>query len=123
MGPRRGCQLLWNTARNAMAHYQVARKRQPPRSHPPLRRFGAALYSRAMKLGNVARVVTVAAACMAALGSATSNSNKQPDPAQQQGANMNPPPPQDMDPNRALGLWRSTFGAVKIEADTAHGGV
>jgi hypothetical protein len=28
-----------------------------------------------------------------------------------------------MDPARALGLWRSTFGAVKIEADNSHGGV
>jgi hypothetical protein len=74
-----------------------------------------------MNLGNIARVVTVAAACMAALGSATSNRNS---PAvQPQGQNMSPPPPQEMDPSRSLGLWRSTFGAVKIEADNARGGI
>jgi hypothetical protein len=28
-----------------------------------------------------------------------------------------------MEPDRALGLWRSTFGAVKIEADGSHGGL
>ena len=28
-----------------------------------------------------------------------------------------------MDPARALGLWRSTFGAVKIEADNSKGGL
>src|SRR5262245_29527121 len=121
MGPRRGCHLLWNTARNAMAHYQVARKRQPPASQHPLRHFGAALYSSTMNLGNIARVVAVAAACLAALGSATSNNNS---PAvQPQNANMSPPPPQEMDPARSLGLWRSTFGAVKIEADNTRGGI
>src|SRR5262249_54748757 len=34
-----------------------------------------------------------------------------------------PPPPQQMEPTRALGLWRSTFGAVKIEADDSKGGL
>jgi hypothetical protein len=28
-----------------------------------------------------------------------------------------------MEPTLALGLWRSTFGAVKIEADNSHGGL
>jgi hypothetical protein len=28
-----------------------------------------------------------------------------------------------MEPDRALGLWRSTFGAVKIEPDGSHGGL
>jgi hypothetical protein len=74
-----------------------------------------------MNLGNIARVVTVTAACLAAAGSATSNSNNPP--AQPQGMNTSPPPPQDMEPSRALGLWRSTFGAVKIEADNARGGI
>lgn len=74
-----------------------------------------------MNLGNIARVVTVTAACIAAVGSATSNNNS---PASQpQAANMSPPPPQEMEPSRALGLWRSTFGAVKIEADNSHGGI
>src|SRR4051794_5444096 len=71
----------------------------------------------AMNLGNIARVLTVATACLAAAGSATSNNNS---PAvQPQTANTSPPPPQAMDPARALGLWRSTFGAVKIEADSS----
>jgi hypothetical protein len=74
-----------------------------------------------MNLGNLARVVTVAAACLAAVGSATSNSTP---PAQQpQTAQTSPPPPQDMEAGRALGLWRSTFGAVKIEADNSKGGI
>jgi hypothetical protein len=114
---------VWNTARNAMAHYQVARKRQPPTSHQTLRHIGAALYSLAMNLGNIARVVMVAAACLAALGSATSSSTNNSPAVQPQNANMSPPPPQEMDPARALGLWRSTFGAVKIEADNTKGGI
>jgi hypothetical protein len=66
-------------------------------------------------------VVTVAAACFAAVGSATSNSSA---PAQQpQTAQTSPPPAQDMEAGRALGLWRSTFGAVKIEADNSKGGI
>lgn len=74
-----------------------------------------------MNLGNFARVLTVAAACLAAVGSATSSSNT---PAvQPYNANMSPPPPQEMDPSRALGLWRSNFGAVKIEADNSRGGI
>ncbi|NVB84692.1 MAG: hypothetical protein HOV81_40345 [Kofleriaceae bacterium] len=73
-----------------------------------------------MNLGNLARVVTVAAACLAAVGSATSNSNP---PAVTPQPNNSPPPPQEMDAARALGLWRSTFGAVKIEADNSHGGI
>ena len=112
---------MWKTARSARGHYQVDRKRQPPRQHDPLRFLDAALYSAAMNLGNVARVVTVAAACFAAVGSATSNSNSQPQ--QPQTAQTNAPPPQEMEAARALGLWRSTFGAVKIDADNAHGGI
>ena len=74
-----------------------------------------------MKLGNVARVIAVAAMCLAAAGSATSTNNS---PASApQSANMSPPPPQQMDSSRALGLWRSTFGAVKIEPDNNKGGL
>ena len=51
---------MWKTARSARGHYQVDRKRQPPRQHDPLRFIDAALYLAAMNLGNVARVVTVA---------------------------------------------------------------
>ncbi len=39
------------------------------------------------------------------------------------GADQGPPPAQQMEPDRALGLWRSTFGAVKIEPDTSKGGL
>ena len=80
-----------------------------------------------MSLGNVARVVAVLAAVVAAAGSATSESSKpvagQPP---QYGANTaanQPPPPQQMEPSASLGLWRSNFGAVKIEADNSKGGL
>lgn len=33
-----------------------------------------------------------------------------------------PPPPMAMSPDTALGLWKSSFGAVKIERDDAAGG-
>jgi hypothetical protein len=74
-----------------------------------------------MNLGNVARVALVAASCLAAVGSASSNSNTAADP--QASAQQGPPQPQQMDAQHALGLWRSTFGAVKIDADGAHGGI
>ena len=73
-----------------------------------------------MNFGNVARVLTIAAACFAAVGSATSNTNNGP-AAQQQSQMNSPPPPQQMESTRALGLWRSTFGAVKIGPDDSHG--
>jgi hypothetical protein len=78
-----------------------------------------------MTLGNVARVVAVLAACAAAVGSATSTSNNQnPPPAAPQAQPLgSPPPQQQMEAARALGLWRSTFGAVKIEADERKGGL
>ncbi len=81
----------------------------------------AAVYWAAMKLGNLARMATLVAACVAAIGSASSSSQNQ---AQQpQTAQLNPPPAQDMEAGRSLGLWKSTFGAVKVEADNAHGGL
>lgn len=79
-----------------------------------------------MTLGNVARIAAVLAACAAALGSATSRSSSQgaqPPPPQEGQALGGPPPAQQMDPGTALGLWRSTFGAVKIEADSSKGGL
>ena len=48
--------------------------------------------------------------------SASSSSNKQPEPQYGQS-----PPPQQMDLTRALGLWKSSFGAVKIEEDISKG--
>lgn len=78
-----------------------------------------------MTLANVARVVAVLAACAAAVGSASSSSNTPSPPAGAPQAQPlgSPPPPQGMDPGQALGLWRSTFGAVKIEADSSKGGL
>ena len=78
-----------------------------------------------MTLGNVARIAAVLAACTAALGSATSRSNNQSAQPPQQEAQPpgSPPPAQQMDPGTALGLWRSTFGAVKIEPDSSKGGL
>ena len=74
-------------------------------------------------VGNVARVIAVLAACAAAAGSATSSSSgNQQDPSLGPGGE-GPPPPQQMESSRALGLWRSTFGAVKIEPDSSHGGL
>jgi hypothetical protein len=73
-----------------------------------------------MSLANVARVTVVLIAGVAALGSATSTSNNAPPPAQ---PIASPPPAQQMDPTRALGLWRSTFGGVKIEEDASKGGL
>jgi hypothetical protein len=76
-----------------------------------------------MSVGNLARVIAVLAACAAAAGSATSSSSgNQQDPALDP-AGQGPPPPQQMEASRALGLWRSTFGAVKIEPDSSHGGL
>ncbi|MDB4961870.1 MAG: hypothetical protein JWP01_1869 [Myxococcales bacterium] len=76
-----------------------------------------------MSLGNVARVVAVLAACVAAAGSATSDSNKNAGGPPPQVAANQPPPPQQMEPAAAIGLWRSTFGAVRIEADNSKGGL
>jgi hypothetical protein len=76
-----------------------------------------------MTLGNVARVLAVLAACVAAFGSASSN-NQNTSMMPQHGQQVQgPPPPQQMEPARALGLWRSTFGAVKIEGDNSKGGI
>lgn len=75
-----------------------------------------------MSAGNVARVVAVLAACVAAAGSATSSSNHDQSFAGSS-SQSGPPPPQQMEATRALGLWRSTFGAVKIEPDASRGGL
>jgi hypothetical protein len=80
-----------------------------------------------MTLPNVARVIAVLLAVVAAAGSASNQSapnNQSSMTASQYGqSGGNPPPPQEMEASRALGVWRSTFGAVKIEADTSRGGL
>jgi hypothetical protein len=63
---------------------------------------------------NLARLVVVVAAAVAAVASAGSNSSR---PAATYDAK--PPPPKPMDPSAALGLWKSSFGAVKLEQDGA----
>jgi len=81
-----------------------------------------------MTPSNLARVLFVGAAVVLAAASASSsnqsnnqNASMMPQYGQQQGGG--PPPPQQMEPGRTLGLWRSTFGAVKIEADNTKGGL
>jgi hypothetical protein len=76
-----------------------------------------------MPLANLARAAAVIAACLAAVGSATSNNQNASMMTQQGQPGGNPPPPQAMEAGRALGLWRSTFGAVKLEADPSRGGL
>jgi hypothetical protein len=97
---------MWNSARDASGTYQVDG-------------LGAILGE--MKLADLARALAVAAAVVAAAASATSTQNNA---AQQSGYPGNDPPqPSQMDPSRAIGLWKSTFGAVKIEADAQNGGM
>jgi len=77
-----------------------------------------------MSAGNLVRVVAVLAACVIAAGSATSStSSSNQKPSAGPGSESGPPPPQQMEPAVALGLWRSTFGAVKIEPDDTKGGL
>jgi hypothetical protein len=74
-------------------------------------------------VGNITRSVAVLAACVAAAGSATSSSNRRASAPGPDDQNSSPPPAQQMDGARALGLWQSTFGAVKLEADSSQGGL
>lgn len=76
-----------------------------------------------MSAGNLARVIAVLAACVVAAGSATSTSSSNQKQPTGPGSENGPPPPQQMEPSAALGLWRSTFGAVKIEPDDSKGGL
>ena len=82
-----------------------------------------------MTPSNVARVLFVGAAVVltaASAGSSQNNNNQNASmmqPYGQQPGGGGAPPPQQMEPGRVLGLWRSTFGAVKIEADNSKGGI
>lgn len=81
-----------------------------------------------MTPSHLARVLFVGGAVILAGASASSSSN-QPDqnasmmPQYGQTQGGGPPAAQQMEPGRVLGLWRSTFGAVKIEADDSKGGI
>jgi hypothetical protein len=70
------------------------------------------------RLIEVARALVVAAACFAALASASSSQNN---PSYGRTATLSPPAPQPMQPSAALGLWMTSFGAVKIEEDLSRG--
>lgn len=58
----------------------------------------------------------VLGALLIAAGSANQGGNRSSAQPQQ-----GPPPPQPMDSQAALGLWKSSFGPVKIEPDQARG--
>src|SRR5262249_22669835 len=116
MGPRPRVPLRVEHRTNAGGHYHLHEKRQPPTQEVPAIIAG-------MNFGNALRVVVVTGACFAAVGSAPSNQNQTQQQASPQYGQSSPPPPQQMDPARSLGLWKSTFGAVKIEGDNSRGGL
>lgn len=68
--------------------------------------------------GLACRVVVVAGAAAALLASGSSNANRADDaPA----AATSAPPSSPMDIQQALGLWKTSFGPVKIEKDPDSG--
>lgn len=69
-----------------------------------------------MPARQLARLALVAAAVVASAASGGSTQNSQPAVGNY---NTSPPPPQAMDSALALGLWKSSFGAVKLETDAA----
>jgi hypothetical protein len=71
-----------------------------------------------MQLTSLVRGTIFVAACAALAASASSSQNTQPSMV---GGYSNPPPPVAMAPTQALGLWKSSFGAVKIEDDLQRG--
>jgi hypothetical protein len=73
-------------------------------------------------LAGVARIAVVGAVAAAALGSASSQrQSPPPQVAPYGGQGTQPPPPVAMEPAFALGLWKSSWGAVKIEEDAQLG--
>jgi len=78
---------------------------------------------RVASVGSIARVVMMVAACAAAAACVTSGSAQRAGQPGDGEAEAPPPASEPMDAARALGLWRSTFGAVKIEPDSSHGGL
>ena len=74
-------------------------------------------------LGHVARLALIGAALIVTAASAGTKTEK-PAVGTYQNPNQTPPPPQAMDPALSLGLWKSSFGAVKIENnDQVQGGI
>lgn len=58
------------------------------------------------------------AAALGALAASASSRQSTPPPQPAGAWNAQPPQSQSMDPRAAVGLWKSTFGAVKIEGST-----
>ncbi len=80
-----------------------------------------------MTTGTLVRLAFVAGAGLALIASASSGNTgayaPAPTGAAPQSQTGGPPASQPMDPSSSLGLWRSTFGAVKIEPDNSQGGI
>jgi hypothetical protein len=72
-------------------------------------------------LGTAVRLCAVVGAAAALAASGSSSANRPPPPAPQAQADAPPPQSQPMDPQRAVGLWKSSFGPVKIERDVDTG--
>jgi hypothetical protein len=66
---------------------------------------------------DVLRAAALVAMCVAAAASASSSNKQQEQPPPYGTA----PQGQAMEPSRAFGLWKSSFGAVKIEEDSSKG--
>lgn len=73
-------------------------------------------------MGTTLRVGLLVAGIALSLASANQNqqNRKQPPPPSVGGDGA--PQPQPMDDSLALGLWKSSFGAVKVERDDSHEG-
>jgi len=70
-------------------------------------------------LGLACRVLVVAGAAASVIASGSSNANRPDDgPA---GGGTSAPPSQPMEATAALGLWKTSFGPVKIEKDPDAG--
>lgn len=69
------------------------------------------------RLTSAFRAIIFATALFAVAGSATSSQNATMGGQPATVGASNPPPPMAMEPARSLGLWKSSFGAVKIEED------
>lgn len=67
-----------------------------------------------MKVVNLARILLVLASACAAIAS---TSSQKPAANAAQPGSSGAPQPSAMDPVQAMGLWKSSFGAVKIETD------
>lgn len=69
------------------------------------------------RLTSTFRAIIFGTALLAIAGSATSSQNATMGGQPTQVGAFNPPAPVEMPMTNALGLWKSSFGAVKIEAD------